>query len=229
MLDNDTNLRGDAIKAALVTPSALAEVFELRPGGSFDYEHDGGETSTDFFTYTANTIDGVSNQATVSCSVTPVSDAPVIMLNRSSSANISFGVPYVEEGATALDAEDGDISADIVVGGDVVTTAVPGTYVLTYNVLDSDGAAADEVTRTLHVADPAPTGTAASCTTVWRWWWNAWAGRSRGRLPDHAVQETNNDSRFRLLKLRRFRPQILFPDPPPISGWNQANPDRSGA
>ena len=57
-------------------------------------------------------------------------------------------------GRTALDSEDGGITAYIVVGGEVVNTAAPGTYVLTYNVLDGDGAAADEVTRTLHV--PAP-------------------------------------------------------------------------
>jgi len=155
VLDNDTDPRGDPMTAVLVTPPAFAGVFELRPDGTFDYEHDGGETSADIFTYTANDIDGVSNEATVSFSVTPVNDVPVITLNGSSSANISFGAPYVEEGATALDPEDGDISADIVVGGDFVNTAAPGTYVLTYNVLDGDGAAADEVTRTLHV--PAPT------------------------------------------------------------------------
>ena len=55
-----------------------------------------------------------------------------------------------------MDDEDGDLTAAIVVGGDVVNTAAAGTYTITYNVTDMDGNAATEVTRTVTVTDPPP-------------------------------------------------------------------------
>jgi hypothetical protein len=69
---------------------------------------------------------------------------------------LTVGDAYEDAGATAEDAEDGDLSADIVVGGDTVDTAVAGTYVITYNVTDSAGNAAAEVIRTIDVSNPAP-------------------------------------------------------------------------
>ena len=53
--------------------------------------------------------------------------------------------------ATASDNYDGDISADVVIGGDSVDTV--GQYTVTYNVSDDAGNAASEVTRTVNVTD----------------------------------------------------------------------------
>ncbi|WP_219930752.1 M14 family zinc carboxypeptidase, partial [Algibacter marinivivus] len=81
---------------------------------------------------------------------------PVITLNGASPTNLSIGDTYTEEGATAIDNADGDISSNIVIGGDVVNTGVIGVYVVTYNVTDLAGNAATEVTRTVNVAEPSP-------------------------------------------------------------------------
>ena len=56
-----------------------------------------------------------------------------------------------EEGATATDNVDGDISANIVIGGDTVDTNTAGQYIVTYNVSDAAMNAATEVTRTVNV------------------------------------------------------------------------------
>jgi hypothetical protein len=56
-------------------------------------------------------------------------------------------------GVTALDACEGDLTADILVGGDTLSTE-PGVYVITYNVSDSAGNATLEVTRTVQVQIP---------------------------------------------------------------------------
>ncbi|MDG1823266.1 MAG: DUF5011 domain-containing protein, partial [Flavobacteriaceae bacterium] len=78
--------------------------------------------------------------------------APVITLTGSSTITIQAGSIYTDSGATAFDAEDGDISHSIVVSN-AVDTSTLGTYTVTYNVQDSDGNAAAPVTRTVHVVD----------------------------------------------------------------------------
>ena len=60
------------------------------------------------------------------------------------------GDTYTELGATATDAEDGDLTASIVITGNVNADVV-GTYTVRYNVTDSAGNAAAEVTRTVRV------------------------------------------------------------------------------
>jgi hypothetical protein len=79
---------------------------------------------------------------------------PVITLVGNAAVTLTVGDAYAEQGATATDAEDGDISVNIVVGGDVVNTAAAGTYTVTYNVMDSFGNAATEVARTVTVNNP---------------------------------------------------------------------------
>ena len=81
--------------------------------------------------------------------------APVITLTGDATINLTVGDPaYVDEGATATDNVDGDITPNITVGGDTVDTAVAGTYTITYNVSDAAGNAAAEVTRTVNVEAP---------------------------------------------------------------------------
>ena len=83
-------------------------------------------------------------------------NAPVITINGSAVVNILVGSAYNDAGATAQDVEDGDISMDIVVGGSGVNTGTAGVYTVTYNVTDSDGNAATQVTRTVNVNAPTP-------------------------------------------------------------------------
>ena len=82
---------------------------------------------------------------------------PVITLIGGTLINLEEGDTYTEQGATAFDDVDGDITADIVIGGDVVDVNVSGTYTITYDVTDSAGNAAVQVTRTVNVtADTTP-------------------------------------------------------------------------
>ncbi|MEO0900784.1 MAG: immunoglobulin-like domain-containing protein [Bacteroidota bacterium] len=81
---------------------------------------------------------------------------PVITLEGDSVVNLEVGDPaFVDPGATATDNVDGNITANIAVGGDTVDTNVAGTYIITYNVSDAAGNPATEVTRTVNVTVPA--------------------------------------------------------------------------
>ena len=58
---------------------------------------------------------------------------------------------YADEGATATDDIDGDITDSLIVGGDVVDVNTAGAYIITYNVSDEAGNSAVEVSRTVNV------------------------------------------------------------------------------
>ena len=81
--------------------------------------------------------------------------APIITLLGETSINVKVGGTFTDPGATATDDVDGDLTASIVVAGDVVDVNTAGTYVITYNVSDAGGNAATERTRTVIVANDA--------------------------------------------------------------------------
>jgi hypothetical protein len=103
---------------------------------------------------------------------TPVEAAdttpPVITLlgENPLAIDISSGEPFSDPGATATDNVDGNISANIVVGGDTVDTSTLGSYVLTYNVSDAAGNAASQVTRSVVVSDAAADTTSPEITLL---------------------------------------------------------------
>ncbi|OUR93868.1 hypothetical protein A9Q87_03925 [Flavobacteriales bacterium 34_180_T64] len=100
-----------------------------------------------------NVSDAAGNAAseiTRTVNVIPDSTAPVITLNGASTINLNVGDNYTEQGATATDNIDGDLTSSIVISG-TVNTAVGGTYLVNYNVSDAAGNAATEVTRTVNV------------------------------------------------------------------------------
>jgi len=66
------------------------------------------------------------------------------------SQGIRLGGTYVELGAVATDAEDGDLSDGIVIGGFVDTNTL-GDYTITYDVTDSFGNAAEQQVRKITV------------------------------------------------------------------------------
>ena len=111
------------------------------------------------YVITYNVSDAAGNaatQVTRTVTVNPDATAPVITLNGASVIDLTEGDTYTELGATATDNIDGDISANIIIGGDVVNANTAGTYVVTYNVSDAAGNVANQVIRTVNVA-PAPT------------------------------------------------------------------------
>jgi hypothetical protein len=82
---------------------------------------------------------------------------PVITLLGTSPVNVNCGATYTDAGVSVFDNVDGSaLNDDVVDGGDTVDTSVPGTYVITYNVLDTAGNPAVEVTRTVNVLNNCP-------------------------------------------------------------------------
>jgi hypothetical protein len=91
---------------------------------------------------------------TLSGGVVEDTEPPVITLLGDNPMNLTVGDTFTDPGATAVDNVDGDLTESIVVGGDTVDTSTAGTYVITYNVSDAAGNAAEEVTRTVNVEEP---------------------------------------------------------------------------
>lgn len=95
----------------------------------------------------------------------PTNTKPVITLLGANPINLTVGDTFTDPGATAFDVEDGSITGNIVKGG-TVTTTIAGTYTLTYNVTDSGGLAANQVTRTVHVNLPPNPGSINVCKVI---------------------------------------------------------------
>jgi len=77
-------------------------------------------------------------------------DPPIITLNGDTEVESILNATYTDEGATAEDEKDGDVTSSIVVDGDV-DNDLTGTYTLTYNVSDAAGNDALPVNREVTV------------------------------------------------------------------------------
>jgi len=120
-------------------------------GDTFKVRHtSSGSFSTS--TTTTLTVGGVSGSFVSTTTADNI--APVITRTGSSIWNLTVGGSYSDQGATAADNLDGNITSSIVTVNPV-NTAVVGTYTVTYNVSDAAGNAAPQVTRTVYV-NPAP-------------------------------------------------------------------------
>ena len=106
------------------------------------------------YTITYNVSDSSSNAATEVIRTVKVEDttAPVITLYGDNPAAAECGEPYTDAGAIAIDACEGDLTGSIVTINQV-NKDIPGTYTITYNINDSLGNVAQEVTRTVIVED----------------------------------------------------------------------------
>lgn len=121
------------------------------------------------YTKTYNVSDAAGNDAVQVTRTINVVDTtiPVITLLGNSVVTLVEGGSYVDAGATATDNIDGNITSSIVTTG-TVNTNVPGTYTKYYNVSDSAGNAATQVTRTIIVnADGAPVAYPATYSVAW--------------------------------------------------------------
>jgi cytoskeletal protein CcmA (bactofilin family) len=94
--------------------------------------------------------DAAGNASTNTFTIT-VNDRepPILQLTGPSLIDLAVGSTYTDAGAVASDNCGGPVP--VVVGGDVVNTAVDGIYVITYNATDSSGNAAVPLTRTVRV------------------------------------------------------------------------------
>lgn len=99
-------------------------------------------------TYTATDAHGNTSQAVRTVEVTDAL-APVITIIGSNPTATVLGGTYTDEGATALDNYDGNVTANITTVNNV-NSAVEGTYTVTYTVTDSYGNIAQAV-RTVRV------------------------------------------------------------------------------
>lgn len=107
-----------------------------------------GRVATITATHSNNNTDTITvNQA----GVNPDNTAPVITLLGDSSISVNVGASdWIDDGATAVDETDGDISNNIQVGDNVDLDTI-GVYSVTYNVTDAAGNSAVEVVRTVNV------------------------------------------------------------------------------
>ena len=164
--------------------------------GTVDYSHDGSETVADSFTYTIRDAAGqVSNTATVTLTITPQDDDPVLGNNQ---LTITEGGTVILTGGemSATDAETLDSTLQFTVsgvtGGQFELVASPGVAITTfsqqqitdgdvqfvhdggeaapsYSVTVSDGALTDgplAATITFTNVNDAPTATADADTTL---------------------------------------------------------------
>jgi hypothetical protein len=145
------------IKATDIDPRFHVD-FQVTIYGGENYTYSGNQLTPDLNFSGALIVpitvsDGAADSETfeLHVSVIPINDAPEIRLAGESVITLDGGAVFIDPGAIADDPEDGDISGNIVVGGDTVDTNAAGTYVITYNVTDSDGLAAAEVSRTVIV------------------------------------------------------------------------------
>ena len=133
------------------------------PGATASDERDGDITDEIEITGSADTgrvgtysigysvTNSLGNQVSTTRTVEVVDTTPpVLTLRGANPMRIEVGRAFTDPGATALDAGDGDLTADITVSGAVYANRV-GTYTLTYQVQDRAGNKAPDAVRTVNV------------------------------------------------------------------------------
>lgn len=105
----------------------------------------------------------VNAAAAVGETSSPTEDTtpPVIILIGSNPFTIEVGKIYVDEGATASDNIDGDLTDFIITNNTVINTTV-GIYTVTYDVKDSSENPATQIVRMVNVTDITPPSTGDS-------------------------------------------------------------------
>ncbi|WP_395833253.1 kelch repeat-containing protein [Cystobacter fuscus] len=99
-------------------------------------------------TYSAKDAAGQQVHCTSSVNVVDT-QAPTLVLNGPSVITLDVGNPYTEQGATASDSCEGELSSRVRISG-TVDTSTPGSYTVTYTVADGAGHEAT-TTRTVHI------------------------------------------------------------------------------
>jgi hypothetical protein len=116
-------------------------------------------TVTDNGWLTVYAKDQVGNEAIEQIEIKNIDRVkPVITLIGNAVMRVTQGSTFKDPGYTATDNVDGDITAQVVVSGDVVDTGKTGEYTILYDVTDAAGNAADQVKRTVRVYVPSSGG-----------------------------------------------------------------------
>ena len=105
-------------------------------------------------TITCTATDASGNATSASYVIDVIDETdPTITLIGPASITLEAGVDtYAEQGATAIDNVDGDLTSAIIITGSVDASTV-GTYTLFYDVSDNQGRHAVTVSRTVNVVD----------------------------------------------------------------------------
>lgn len=110
------------------------------------------EVGTYYITFNATDSSGnIAEQVVRTVKVIDVTK-PVITLNGSSDMTIEVHGTYIEEGYSADDPDDGNLTGKVIVNNPVIVDKV-GVYTITYDVTEPHGNKADQVTRTVRVVD----------------------------------------------------------------------------
>ena len=113
--------------------------------------------ATHAITYPCQTSAGDLSSAILTI-VVQDSSSPVVTLLGASTVTINIGDTYgsaEDDGATASDNLDGDLTSSIVTSGLPADSSAPGTQLVTYTVVDSRNLSAS-INRTIAVVNPVP-------------------------------------------------------------------------
>ena len=115
-------------------------------------------TGIGVYAVTYSVSDLAGNQATAIRTVN-VTDTtpPTIQMLGNATVTIEYGTLWTEPGYAATDSREGNLTDKVAVGGVSLTTSTPpGSYQLTYDLNDSAGNRATQITRMVKVVDTTP-------------------------------------------------------------------------
>ena len=162
---NEAIIKGDIITNSWsIVPDAIKYMYESYRNESAttlrhkqtinapNYSKTATNISNDTFWWRVKSVDQAGNESLWSdlWKVTVDNTKPITTLNGDSEIFVEFGTEYEELGAKVTDNVDEDLEAIITSNLDLTKL---GTYTIKYNVTDTAGNIADEVTRTVVVRD----------------------------------------------------------------------------
>jgi uncharacterized delta-60 repeat protein len=169
VLANDSDVDGDTLTASLVTSPAHGSL-TFNADGSFSYTPNANYNGSDSFTYKANDGQANSNVATVTLTVTPVNDPPVVDAGPDQTVNEGSTVSF-SGSASDVDGDPLSYLWDFGDGG-TATGATPthvyadnGVYTATLTVSDGQGGSTSD-SLVVTVNNVAPTLTLSGASAV---------------------------------------------------------------
>ena len=126
---------------------------------------DGTNSYLSYYTTSWNASTGKDLTMTLKSTSGINASSPIITLKGSNPLTIGSGSIFIDPGATAFDTQDGNLTSSIVKVNSVNSASV-GSYTITYDVSDSSGNAAQQVTRTVNVISSAPIISMADLNTA---------------------------------------------------------------
>ena len=145
--DTDVDTAHGSLTAVQVTGPSHASSFTLHADGSFDYTPVADFNGTDSFSYKANDGSLESNTATVTITLNPVNDAPVI--TRPASATTDEDTPFtfnVSNTISVADVDAGVNSVQVALSVSHGTLSLSGVAGLSFSFGDANGTGAGDGT-----------------------------------------------------------------------------------